>query len=178
MSVKIELCETLPSRAALDDVLGQYYALIYDRMAQMGVHLPPDAAASALNEFWDNAHDYLPPDGCLVVARDASGAIVGCGMMKCLDAETGELKRLFVSDSARGTGAGRRLVEARIDAARAMGLKRLVADTLSPNVEMRALYPKLGFTELSEPFETTTHRDQPMLRPHMHYFMRDLTLDA
>ena len=59
--------------------------------------------------------------------------------------------------------------------ARQMGLTRLVADTLTPNVEMRSLYPKLGFTEVSEPIETTTYLDQPMLRPHLHYFVKDLT---
>ncbi|WP_245947671.1 GNAT family N-acetyltransferase [Jannaschia seohaensis] len=36
-------------------------------------------------------------------------------------------------------------MEAREAAAREMGLTRLVADTLSPNAEMRSLYPKLGF---------------------------------
>lgn len=45
----------------------------------------------------------------------------------------------------RGTRTGRALVEAREAAAREMGLTRLVADTLSPNAEMRSLYPKLGF---------------------------------
>jgi GNAT superfamily N-acetyltransferase len=80
-----------------------------------------------------------------------------------------------VSEAARGTGAGRKLVEARIAFARELGLKRLVVDTLTPNVEMRSLYPKLGFTEVADPIETTTYQDQPMLRPHMHFFVRDLT---
>ena len=55
-----------------------------------------------------------------------------------------------------------------------MGLKRLVADSLTPNVEMRSLYPKLGFLVLDEPMETTTYTDQPMLRPHLHYFLKEL----
>lgn len=95
-------------------------------------------------------------------------------MLKCLDQQTGELKRVFVTESARGTGAGRALIEAREQAARNMGLKRLVADTLTPNVEMRNLYPKLGFVELDEPIETTTYKDQPMLRPYLHYFSKEL----
>jgi len=55
-----------------------------------------------------------------------------------------------------------------------MGLKRLVADTLTPNVEMRSLYPKRGFVEVEGPVETTTYTDQPMLRPHLHYFIMDI----
>ncbi|MCI5097751.1 MAG: GNAT family N-acetyltransferase [Rhodobacteraceae bacterium] len=174
-SVVIEHCKELPDKEVLNDLLGQYYGLIVTRMQAYGFDIDPAAPESALAEFWQNATDYLPPTGCLVLARDPDGNAVGCGMLKCLDAETGELKRLFVSEMARGTGAGRKLVEARIAFARELGLKRLVVDTLTPNVEMRSLYPKLGFTEVADPIETTTYQDQPMLRPHMHFFVMDLT---
>jgi GNAT superfamily N-acetyltransferase len=170
----VEVCTQLPEREGLDDLLSQYYQLIVARMTDMGFDIDPAAPKSALAEFWENATDYLPPIGCMAIARDDTGAMIGVGMMRCLDAETGELKRLFVSEAGRGLGLGRRLLEARIEAAKGMGLKRLVADTLTPNVEMRSLYPKLGFVELTEPIETTTYIDQPMLRPHLHYFVREL----
>lgn len=172
--IEIERCLSLPPRADLDGLLSQYYALIVERMQAMGFEIDPEAPRSALAEFWENAEDYLPPKGCIVVARSSSGALVGCGMLKCLGPEVGELKRVFVTQAARGSGAGRALIEAREAAAREMGLKRLVADTLTPNVEMRSLYPKLGFTEVRGPIETTTYKDQPMLRPHLHYFVKDL----
>lgn len=173
-NIDIETCETLPARDDLDNILSQYYALIVQRMQAMGFDIDPAAPQSALAEFWENADDYLPPKGCLVVARSATGEIVGCGMMKRLGPDTGELKRVFVTEKARGTGTGRALIEARETAARKMGLKRLIADTLTPNVEMRDLYPKLGFVELDTPIETTTYKDQPMLRPHLHYFAKDI----
>lgn len=172
--IQIEICSQMPPKEALNDLLGQYYALIIERMHAMGEEIDPDAPRSAMAEFWAKSDDYLPPNGCLVVAWNADGVMVGCGMLKCLDATTGELKRLFVTQAARGTGAGRQLVEARVEAARQMGLKRLVVDTLTPNVEMRSLYPKLGFTEVFEPIETTTYIDQPSLRPHLHYFVKDI----
>ncbi len=172
--VTIELCQTLPAKADLNGVLSQYYDLIVERMRGMGFDIDPATPVSALAEFWARSEDYLPPNGCLVVARTTTGEIVGCAMMKRLDAETGELKRMFVTKAARGTGAGRALVLKREEVARDMGLKRLVADTLNPNVEMRSLYPKLGFTELETPIETTTYLDQPELRPHMHYFVKTL----
>jgi len=171
---KIELCRDLPPRDELNGILLQYYDLIVQRMRGMGFDIDLAAPQSALAEFWTNSDDYLPPKGCLVVARNGSGEIVGCGMMKRLDQDTGELKRVFVTEDARGTGTGRALIEARENAARSMGLKRLIADTLTPNVEMRDLYPKLGFVELDEPIETTTYKDQPMLRPHLHYFSKEL----
>ena len=125
-------------------------------------------------EFWANAGDYLPPKGCLALARVPDGEIVGCGMLKRFDGQTGELKRVFVTEAARGTGTGRALIEVRETEARRMGLPRLIADTLTPNIEMRSLFPKLGFVELDDPIETTTHKDQPMLRPHLHYFAKNL----
>jgi hypothetical protein len=39
---------------------------------------------------------------------------------------------------------------------------------------MRSLYPKLGFREVEGPIETTTYLDQPMVRPYMHFFIKDL----
>ena len=170
----IEMCDTLPDQDELNSILSQYYALIVERMTAMGFDIDPAAPQSALAEFWAHSEDYLPPNGCLVLARDSAGKIIGCGMMKRLDQDTGELKRVFVTEAARGTGAGRAMIQAREDAARTLGLKRLVADTLTPNVEMRDLYPKLGFVEMSEPIETTTYLDQPMLRPHLHYLAKTL----
>ncbi len=177
MPIEIILCNQLPEEAELNDILLQYYDLIVQRMRAMGMEIPATAPESALAEFWANAGDYLPPEGCLALARDETGQAVGCGMLKRLDPDTGELKRLFVTENARGTGAGRRLVEVRVEAARRMGLKQLVVDTLTPNVEMRSLYPKLGFKEVDGPIETTTYLDQPMLRPHMHYFVREIAND-
>jgi len=141
----------------------------------MSFEISRDTPRSALAEFWANADDYLPPNGCLVTAKSETGEIVGYGIIKRMDQGTGELKRVFVTEQARGTGTGRALIKARDQAARDMGLTRLIADTLTPNVEMRSLYPKLGFAEPDQPIETTTYLDQPMLRPHMHFFAKDLS---
>ena len=173
-NITIETCTKLPAKEDLNTVLLQYYDLIVQRMCAMGFDMDLSAPQSALAEFWENAQDYLPPKGCLVIARAPDGEIVGCGMMKCLGPDTGELKRVFVTQQARGTGTGRALIQAREKVARDMGLKRLIADTLTPNVEMRDLYPKLGFVELDTPIETTTYQDQPMLRPYLHYFAKDI----
>jgi len=174
-TIALTSCESLPPKNELDAILGQYYDLIMLRMNEIGLELDPAAPKSALAEFWAHADDYLPPNGCFIVARDAKGRMVGCGMLKRLDAQTGELKRVFVAESARGTGTGRRIIEMREEVARAMGLKTLVADTLTPNVEMRSLYPKLGFVEVAGPLETTTYRDQPMIREHLHFFIKDIS---
>ena len=172
--IKIELRKSLPPKDALNDLLSQHYKLAVQRMRDLGFEIDPAAPRSAMAEFWKNADDYLPPKGCLVVARNSSGAIVGCAMMKRFDDQTGEIKRVFVTDDTRGTGTGRKLTETCEKTARSMGLKRLIADSLTSNVEMRGLLPKLGFVALDTPIESSSYKDQPMLRPHLHYFTKDI----
>ncbi len=172
--VTIEYCDVLPSQEELGPILARYYATIVSKMDEVGLAVPPEAPKSAVAEFWDNATDYLPPKGCIVLARDPSGALLGCGMMKLLDPETGEMKRMYVDQALRGTGTGRALVEAREAVARNMGLKRLIADSLVSSVEMHGLYAKMGFVRSADPIETSTYLDQPMLRPHLYYFVKEL----
>lgn len=97
---------------------------------------------------------YAPPDGMLLLARDAGGD-AGCVAMKRLDARSAEMKRLFVRNAYRGTGLGRRLTRMVIDQATNAGCSRLVLDTLPHLTEAIALYRKLGFRDcapyLAEP---------------------------
>lgn len=72
----------------------------------------------------------------------------GCAALRRVDAETAELKRLYVRPDARGTGLGRRLAEAAVAEARSRGYRRLVLDTLPSMTAARALYASLGFREI------------------------------
>jgi putative acetyltransferase len=89
---------------------------------------------------------YAPPGGALFLARDGS-QIAGCVALRPFDANAAEMKRLYVRAAWRGSGAGRRLVEAVIDAARQAGYRELRLDTLADMAPAQALYRRLGFVE-------------------------------
>lgn len=94
--------------------------------------------------------DYAPPRGALFLARQA-----GCVAVRPLDADTSEMKRLFVRPAARGNGLGRRLALAAVEHARSSGASRLVLDTIAERMgEAVALYRSLGFRETA-PYTST-----------------------
>ena len=92
---------------------------------------------------------YAPPGGALLIARDADAAEVaaGCVALRRIDAATGEMKRMFVRESYRGSGLGRRLALEVIDEARKRKYSRIVLDTLPKLTAAIALYRDLGFVE-------------------------------
>jgi ribosomal protein S18 acetylase RimI-like enzyme len=83
----------------------------------------------------------------LLVARDDAGELVGSVAIKRLPDDSGELKRLYVRPSARGTGLGRRLASSAVERAREHGYSLLRLDTLPAMEAARGIYRSLGFLE-------------------------------
>jgi ribosomal protein S18 acetylase RimI-like enzyme len=98
---------------------------------------------------------YAPPKGELLLARSPSGVPIGCVGLRPLDVlGCCEMKRLYVSSEGRGTGLGRRLVEAVIREAERSGYSEMRLDTLPSMVDAIALYRKLGFEPMEPYYET------------------------
>lgn len=96
------------------------------------------------NHFGLHPGDVAEGRGAFLVVH-VDGIAMGCGALRRLDADTGELKRMYVSPAARGLGLGRRLVEALEAEARALGLRRLVLETGTRQTAALALYRATGF---------------------------------
>ncbi len=95
----------------------------------------------------DLAQIHARPSGIILLAKDAGGVPLGCGMTYALDSQTSEIKRVFVSEAGRGTGIATRLCEALMDQAREDGFSRVVLDTSRSLAGAQRLYDKLGFAQ-------------------------------
>lgn len=102
--------------------------------------------------------NYAEPSGRLLIAA-IDDSVAGCIALKKVDAETCEMKRLFVREEFRGQRIGIALIERLIADAREIGYKRLRLDTFPPIMSKAVeLYRSYGFREI-EPYNSDPHPD-------------------
>jgi carbonic anhydrase len=98
---------------------------------------------------------YTAPEGRLFFAK-VDGKPAGCVGVRPLPDSEGvcEMKRLYVTPEERGQGVGAALALAAIKAAKEIGYRKLIIDTL-PSMRMAVkLYRELGFTEAPSYYQT------------------------
>jgi GNAT superfamily N-acetyltransferase len=76
------------------------------------------------------------------------GTDVACGGVCRYDAETGEIRRMYVVPGRRGGGLSRRMLGALEDAARELGYARVRLETGVRQYEALGLYRSSGFQEI------------------------------
>lgn len=91
--------------------------------------------------------ELMPPSGLLILGR-LQGRPVGCGALKFHKKESAELKRMWIAESARGLGVGRRLLAELERHARNAGVKVLRLETNRALYEAIHLYRRSGYIEV------------------------------
>jgi len=96
------------------------------------------------DHFRLDPHEVAEGRGAFLIAT-MRGAPVGCGAIRRLDADTAEIKRMYVESGSRGRNLGQSLLAALEAEARRLGIARLVLETGSRQPEAVALYRHAGF---------------------------------
>ena len=89
-----------------------------------------------------------PPKGAFLVAR-LDGAAVGCGALKVIAPGVGSIKRMWVDQTARGLGLGRRILEALEEQAAELGLHTVRLETNRSLHAAQKLYRSSGYREVA-----------------------------
>ena len=89
---------------------------------------------------------HAAPEGIMLLAKDAQDIPLGCGMLQPILGDSAEIKRVYVTDAARGRGVARSLCTALVAHARAQGHARVLLDTSTSLTAAQSLYARLGFT--------------------------------
>ena len=116
-----------------------------------------------LNEAWISRHFRIePPDtrvleapqaeildkgGQIIVAARGEEVVGVCALLR-VDADTFELAKMAVAESARGLGIGYLVGQEAVERARRAGASRLILESNTVLAPAIALYRKLGFTEV------------------------------
>ena len=106
-----------------------------------------------------------PPAGLFLVASLRADPI-GCGGLKFRGKEPAEIKRMWVAESARGLGVGRRLLSELEDCAAEYGARAVRLETNRALAEAISLYRSAGYIEVA-PFN-----DEPYAH---HWFEKQIT---
>jgi ribosomal protein S18 acetylase RimI-like enzyme len=93
---------------------------------------------------------FRPPGGCVVVLYAGDRGPAAVGAIRRHDLTTAEVRRLYVAPEHRGRGAGRALLGALEEAARAAGYERARLDTGSRQPEALALFRSAGYEAIPD----------------------------
>lgn len=147
---------------AFGQVCRQYVNWCRARYADMGWFVEEAFGHQSLDaELEVLADKYGPPSGLTLIAVH-NGEVVASGAWRRTSETVCELKRLYVTDAARGLGLGRRLSEALMASAREAGFETMQLDTARRLVEAIAMYRSMGFAEIA-PYHAYPERLMPEL---------------
>jgi GNAT superfamily N-acetyltransferase len=123
-------------------------ALFAEYMDFIRVRLDLPADAAPPEHIFASEDVFRGAGAAWLVAFDDAGEPVGCGGLRMLEPGVGEIKRMFVSARARGSGVGRRLLRELERRAAQDGMTHVRLLTTEMLTESRALYAADGYDEI------------------------------
>jgi len=146
MTAVIEVRTVDPSARDARRCIRAYFAEL-DRRSEAG--FDPGESLSV------ERHELIPPSGCFLIAY-LRGEPVGCGAVKHHPGVPSELKRMWVAESVRGLGIGRRLLAELEASAVRSGASAARLETNRVLIEAISMYQSAGYVEVpafnDEPF--------------------------
>ena len=134
----VEITPVDPAHADARQCLRSYFAELERRS---GASFDPSTGSTA------EPHEIRPPAGVMVVAY-LRGAPIGCGALKHHPGGPSDIKRMWVAESARGLGIGRRLLAELEARAAAHGDRAVRLETNRTLTEAISLYRSAGYLEV------------------------------
>ncbi len=129
-------------RRATNDDCDIVLRVIDGALREYGLHALPGSSDIDLTDL-ELHYDAL--GGCFEVIESVDGEPVGVLGWRPASGGVIELKKLYLTQAARGRGIGRRALERVVDAARRTGARAVVLETAAALVEANALYVRFGF---------------------------------
>lgn len=154
---------------ALGPMLLDYFRIVTGELAREGVEIAPGQLVADMMETLEK---YVPPLGRAYVA-EKDGVLLAMAFLKPLTGQDVELKRLYVSEAARGTGLGRRMLSYTIEAARGLGKTAMYLDTIHGLQAAIALYEAEGFRHIVA-YEGSEVAASDEIRPHAVFMMKPI----
>jgi DNA-binding MarR family transcriptional regulator/predicted GNAT family acetyltransferase len=151
----VELRQVDPEAPDAQRCLRAYAAELNRRSPERG--FDPRRGATA------EPHEVRPPDGAFVVAY-LRGEAIGCGAVKHQPGDVTDIKRMWLAESARGLGLGRRLLEHLEQLAREHGSRVAHMETSDVLPEAISLYRSAGYVEVA-PFNDEPFADRWFEKP-------------
>jgi GNAT superfamily N-acetyltransferase len=166
--MQIRQADPIDDLALVRMLWGEYLTWVNGELvARYGVSFPvEEILASNLAEL----DRFMPPGGRLILGDD-----VGIGCLQRIGPSIGEIKRMYVRPAARGTGVGRAVLTALIDAAVEAGFQRVRLDSARFLTAAHGLYRSAGFVAIDPYAESEI---PPQLWPRWVFMERTLEAGA
>jgi len=134
--------QTITCRSATNADCDAVTSLVYGVLAEFDLSSDPAGTDSDLKDIEQN---YIGRGGVFEVLETAGGDIVGSVGLFPMDAETVELRKMYLSPAIRGRGLGQKLLNDMIEKAKDLGYLRIYLETASILSQAVHIYEKAGF---------------------------------